>query len=90
MPEPEYIKVLKEIFEERKRNNPRYSLRAFARDLRMQAPSLSHILNGHRRLPETRVADVVEILNLTPERRQHFLESYDHEIHFRGVRRGTA
>lgn len=80
MPEPHYRRLLREIFENRKRNNPRYSLRAFARDLRMQPPTLSHVLNGHRRLPASRVEDIADGLGLSAEQRGEFLSSLESDL----------
>jgi hypothetical protein len=41
---------LKELFLERKRKNIRYSLRAFARDLKVPVSCISRAFNGHTKL----------------------------------------
>ena len=42
--------MLSEDFERRRRSNPRYSLRAFALQLRIDSATLSQIMRGRRRL----------------------------------------
>ncbi len=46
----DYRAYLKGLLLERKRVNPSYSLRAFARDLRMSPPRLSEVINGKKGL----------------------------------------
>ncbi len=46
MTQASYREILKSAFESRCVRNPRYSLRAFARDIGVSAPRLSNVLNG--------------------------------------------
>jgi AraC-like DNA-binding protein len=46
----ELVNQLRRILEERKLKNNRYSVRAFARDLKISASCLSRTLNGHTEL----------------------------------------
>lgn len=45
------VELVNQEFSKRKMNNPRYSLRAFARDLGLHSGTLSSILHGRRKLP---------------------------------------
>ncbi len=42
--------ILTKAFDEKRSRNPRYSLRAFSRDLGISASQLSSILSGHKKL----------------------------------------
>ncbi len=46
MTQANYREILKRAFERRCARNPRYSMRAFARDIGVSAPRLSNVLNG--------------------------------------------
>lgn len=59
----------------RQRNNPNYSLRAFARDLGINAATLSQVIKGQRPLPIKNSLSVVEKLGLKAKERTLFLES---------------
>ena len=54
----ELVVLLKQVFEERKSKNKRYSVRAFARDLKISASCLSRTLNGITGL-STRNRDII-------------------------------
>ena len=50
----DYREILKNELIERKRNNPSYSLRSFARSLKISPTTLSCVLKGKRGLEATR------------------------------------
>jgi uncharacterized protein (TIGR02147 family) len=60
-------------FEQRKSRNARYSLRAYARDLGLQAPKLSQILKGACGLSVERGRDIAVKMNLSGEEKELFL-----------------
>jgi uncharacterized protein (TIGR02147 family) len=70
-----YIQKIKEDLSLKQRQNPHYSLRAFARDLGLHSSTLSQIIKGKRPLPLRSSAEVVRKLNLGPKERTLFLES---------------
>jgi uncharacterized protein (TIGR02147 family) len=56
-----------EIFLNRRRKNPKYSMRAFARDLSLTQGRLWELIHG-RYIPGTKVTErIAELLKLTPE-----------------------
>lgn len=70
---PEVAAFLNEIIQSRRSKNPRYSLRAFARDLKISPARLSGLLNGYA-LPGKLVRDhIVGELNLEAKQRERFL-----------------
>lgn len=71
-PSAEY---LLRAFEEKKRKNPRYSLRAFAKHLEIGSGRLSEFLNGQRQISEEVGRRIAAKLNLTEEERQSFLHA---------------
>ena len=70
-----YVKLLEREFADRQRNNESYSLRAYARDLKIDPSTLSAILKGKRTLPLKRAQDVAKCLNLCPSESQFFYQS---------------
>lgn len=72
---PYYRRKLEESFAARQRQRPAYSLRAFARFLGVQAPTLSAVLAGKRALPRTAAPVVARKLELSPAERARFLGS---------------
>ena len=56
---------LRREFERRRENNPRYSLRAFARSIGTDHSTLSQILRGRRRLTQRTIARLGANLRLT-------------------------
>ncbi len=60
----DYRDILKNELERRMNANPRYSLRAFARDLLTPASRLSEVLNGRRGLSEASADRIVRRLKL--------------------------
>ncbi|MNT12968.1 hypothetical protein D3C72_1479190 [compost metagenome] len=71
-----YIHKLKEVLSLKQRQNPHYSLRAYARDLDMHPATLSQVINGNRPLPLKNAQSVVIKLNLGPKEKTLFLESF--------------
>lgn len=67
--------LLLQQFQERKNKNPAYSMRAFARDLRISAAALSQFLSRKRDLSKTNKANVISRLHFSPLERQVFLEN---------------
>lgn len=72
---PYFLKKLREEFSSRTERRPQYSLRSFAKYLEIEAPSLSGILKGKRKLPKNKIQKVAEKLNLSPQERRLFIES---------------
>lgn len=70
-----YLKKIREDFSKRQRLNARYSLRAYARDLRMPASTLSLVLLGKRPLPLKNSNTVIEKIQLSPKERTLFFDS---------------
>lgn len=70
-----YINKLKEGLVLRQQSNPRYSLRAFARDLSVDSSTLSQILNGKRPIPAKIAKDVARKLELDAKETTLFVES---------------
>jgi uncharacterized protein (TIGR02147 family) len=69
--------------------NPRYSLRAFARDLGLSPAYLSQILSGKRGLAVRKARAVLEKVGLTPEERVLCLLEIERE-HLRSDKRKAA
>lgn len=70
-----YLTKLREELSLKQRNNPHYSLRAYARDIGIHPATLSQIINGKRPLPVKDSANVAIKLNLGPKERTLFIES---------------
>ena len=67
------IEILKSKLVQRKRLNPSYSLRSFARDLGVNSGSLSSVLAGKRSLSTELVQSIANKLNLSREEYEYFL-----------------
>lgn len=63
---------LQRQFTERCKRNPRYSLRAFAKTLNMDASSLSQILGGKRAVSKKTIQTLCEKLSATPQDLKNF------------------
>ncbi len=63
---------LQRQFTERCKKNGRYSLRAFAKSLKMDASSVSQILSGKRKLSRKSTLAVCEMLSATPKELRAF------------------
>lgn len=57
--------------------NPKYSLRAFARELGISHAFLSMVLSGKRSLPSKAATKIAENLKLLPGEKKFFLENLD-------------
>lgn len=64
---------LRRKYSEALKNNPRYSLRAFAARLGLSPGGLSHILSRRKKLSLARAQEIAETLKLTPEEKDEFL-----------------
>ncbi len=71
----EYIRQLEDHFQSRKKQNPVYSLRAYARDLGLHPSTLLKVMSGKRGLPFADVESVASRLNLSYPEREEFLNS---------------
>lgn len=81
----DFVQKLRAVFDERREKNKRYSLRAFARDLDIEASLLSKIFRGHYKLTSKMIIRLGQTLGLTnPEIGKILAESrrYEHLKHF--------
>jgi len=76
MGQPSYVEKLRIVFEARQRQNPLYSLRAFARDLGIDSSSLSKVLQGRRQLSKKAGVEVALNIGLDETETAEFLESH--------------
>lgn len=65
--------LLSEELRRRLRDNPRYSLRSFARSLKLSPGALSEILRGRRDLPVKAIANVAKAIGMNAAEAQHLL-----------------
>ena len=72
---PYYRKALNDKLVERIEKNPKYSLRAFANALQVDASTLSKVLSGKCYFSEDFATDVLDRLDFTHEERELFLSS---------------
>lgn len=70
-----YLNKIKEGLSVKQRNNTRYSLRAYARDIGVHPSTLSQVIKGKRDLPYKNAKGVIEKLNLDPREKRLFMES---------------
>lgn len=70
-----YLTRIKEDLSLKQRQNPHYSLRAYARDMGIHPSTLSLMLKGKRELPVKVSGDVANKLRLGPKERTLFMES---------------
>lgn len=68
-----YVSLLKKYFALRKKRNPRYSLRKYAKDLELTPMHLSYILRGQRGLSRQKAEVVAQVLRLSYADRKKFL-----------------
>lgn len=64
--------ILREELSKRMGANPQYSLRAFARDLKLSPQQLSNVLNGRKGLSVRAAATVAERLGFSADERDYF------------------
>lgn len=67
-----YKDILHEELVKRKKNNPAYSVRAFARDLEILSPRLNNILNDKQGLSVEAAKKISSKLNLTDKKKKWF------------------
>ncbi len=84
-----YHAILLNELERRKRKNPAYSLRAFARDLEIPAPKLSEILRGKKGMSAQRGKKIALMLGLSEVETRLFLDLVESR-HGRSQRERTA
>ncbi len=63
-PQLNYRTILQEEFARRKKRNPSYSLRSYARDLKLCVASVSNLLSGKQGLSPLKAKQVAQILEL--------------------------
>jgi transcriptional regulator with XRE-family HTH domain len=86
-PELHYKTIIKEELAKRCERNSRYSLRAFAKALGLEAGVLSLILSG-KSTPSYKTAQIIlSNLDLTPEHASNFLSSLAEAHKLRGMKR---
>jgi len=74
-----YRDLLRDELDRRTRKNPRYSLRAFARSLEIDATALWRVLTGRRHLTQKSASQLADKLGCDAEGRRMFLASVARE-----------
>lgn len=72
---PHHIQMLLTEYAKRKKNNPRYSLRAFAKFLGMSSPTLSRVLSNSQELSITACKKIIKKLNFNDHQSLVFVRS---------------
>ncbi len=67
--------ILKSIYARRAKANPQYSMRAFARDLKLSPSFFTNFLKGRRRLSVERAEGLVKLLELDRKTASRFVKS---------------
>ena len=75
-----HVEYLKTEFDRRKAVNKRYSLRKYAQDLGLQAPTLSHVIRGIRPLPWRYLKTVARSLKLEGSSYRQFVRSVNSRV----------
>lgn len=70
----DYRNYLRSVLENRVGENSQYSMRAFARDLKMTPQMLSFVLNKKKNISSEVAAKIAERLSLSPTDTDHFLD----------------
>lgn len=70
--EPYFLNCLRENLDKKQRQNPHYSLRAFARDIDVHPSTLSAVIKGKRALPLKFAKTVARKLALSPKKKRFF------------------
>lgn len=65
--------VLLNQYQKRLSDNPRYSMRAYARDLRLSPGQLSLVMSGKKGISLDRAKTIAEILDLSPLEKDYFV-----------------
>lgn len=69
----DYRLFINDVFQQRCHRNRRYSLRAYARDLKVSCGQLSEFLRGKRHIAEKRLPSIGPSLNLTDAESRYFV-----------------
>lgn len=72
--------ILQQTLVAKQKKNSRYSLRAFARDLRVSPSFLSEVLNGKYGISRQLARQIAERLGFDPRESDHFCELADLEV----------
>ena len=75
MQNPYFLELLRREFNERKARDPQYSIRRFARALRIDATMLSRILRGSEILTMRTSRNILLAVSLKEEERERFIGS---------------
>lgn len=73
--------ILIKEFNQRRNNNPMYSLRAFARDLQINRTTLSEVMSKKRNISKKNAEKLVENLSLSPIESDALMRSLDQNLH---------
>ncbi len=80
----DYREILKEEFSKRHKKNPTYSLRAFARDLKLPASRLSEAINARRGLSRKSATKIACSIGYSEKETEYFCDLVE-SIHGRSV-----
>jgi len=72
-----YREIIREEYAQRRGRNPRYSLRAFARDLDLSPSMLSDVMNGNHGLSRAGATKVARAMNLNRSESEFFCDLVD-------------
>jgi len=85
----DYREMLRLEFNLRRIRNPKYSLRAFARDCKISASRFSEVFNEHNHLSISSGQRIVQYLGLSTQMAQSFLDSITIESRKADRRKGS-
>ncbi len=71
----DYRAILRLEFNLRRSRNPKYSLRAFARDCKISPSRFSEVLNEHNHLSISSGLKIAQYLGLPPQAAKSFIDS---------------
>lgn len=80
MIENEYRHILREALVERCRENPQYSLRAFARDLELAPSQLSRVLNGRQNISVNSAKFIADKIFKDEIKKEQFLNLVEYSV----------
>lgn len=75
-----YREQLQRELDRRKRANPHFSLRSFARTLDVSPSFLSHVINGHKNLSLVMALKIAQKLRYSPTEADSFVDLVKHEM----------
>lgn len=73
-PPQDYREILRNELVQRQERNPGYSLRAFARDVKISPSMLSDVLKGHHGLSKSSAAKIAQGIGLSANEREFFCD----------------